>query len=250
MADVWVRCTEELLLSTASIGDLIDVTISGMGTPKAVMCFMTTAATNGTIYDGNATFMVGWAVHRGTNAAEEGAAWASINSSKDDLRGHLRTACIQWSGTNIQLTGEGDGSAGNPGAITDGWRFEYVQNSTGVNRMLKVVFFGGADLSVNTYHHELGNTAGAQTWTLDANTGDGQFTPELIFSTTIGSSVTTTGGQHAIFSFGVTDLRTGSETNLAHQLFFDDQLSLSQILLHYYEFHFLQVSTHYLDFLL
>lgn len=174
MADIKIAVTRFTSLNTA--GDQ-DITISGFGTPKAVLFILSNSTANDT-----ASFVAlpSYGATDGTNQ------WAAVGinrnarASTDNRRVFLTDRCISHPlETGLLLI-----EAYFNSWITDGIRITW--SNAIYSELITAVFFGGADLNVKVDSISLGNTTSAQTY---SSMG---FNADIVFA--CGVSATTSRG--------------------------------------------------------
>lgn len=182
--------TTRFALSTATAGNTQDVTISGFGTPKAVIFLLSSATVDDTI-TANAYLGVGFTDGTGNNCT---AARAQDNSGTTiTARGNNNAACI--SVPNSGGTAYEYAFSFNSW-ITDGLRLDIDTQSTNAY-LITCIFIGGSDIS--NVHVGSKDDLGNGTSAVDINTVG--FEPDIVFVTASGDTDYNAGTQ-AMISFG------------------------------------------------
>ena len=205
MADI--KCGVTTFAMPTSSG-LFEVTKAGLGfTPKLAIFTASTATVNRTqaahknVIHGMTDGSSQWAF---SAVSRDNRGTSDVNRSTTASSAiHLVTATGVIDG---DATGVGDGSAGNPGPIDNGWRLNFT-NPPASAYLCLVVFLGGDDLQV-----DVGISAGLTTGTDVISVG---FNPELFF---FGGAYTTFDGVSypgSVTSFGAAMYKNSTITQRA-----------------------------------
>ena len=216
MADVKFE-TVRVAASTATAGNTQDITISGFGTPKAVMFFVTQATADDTT-TANAAIGIG-----STDGTRE---WLLCVVSKD-AQTTSETNMRQTNGGCVGVANEfgtaWDWQFGFNSFITDGVRLD-IDTQASAGYLITAVFIGGTDVAnvYANYHDDLTNGTGTV-----AITAPG-FTPDVIFCVNGDRSTLNSGTSNGPLSFGAA-INDGSQTQRSSIIFGDDNLTTTSV---------------------
>lgn len=187
MPKIGIYSTE---VAVPTSGATFDVTISGIGTPKAIMCKWVGATTTET-QAAHLRWSIGFADGTTQRACQAFAEDAVLAANADAGFLYSSAAVALLSGTTTEAV---DGQLSWNSWITDGVRLN-IDNAVASGFLLQVVFFNGDDLSAQVLEY----TASA--------TQDGTVSPTTSFqpSFILGGSAyeTTASGAHARMALGI-----------------------------------------------
>ena len=156
MADILVDVGNAQVTGTGSL----DLTISGFGTPKAILGWIVNATTEDTLAS-NASIAAFWADDAGGAGSVGVTAETGVTttSTQRDLRapnGAMRLVVAGAGLVTLEAQGTIDSDDATAGPITDGWRVVIDTYST--DARIVFVLFGGSDLDAYAFSGTAGST--------------------------------------------------------------------------------------------
>ena len=156
MADILVDVGNAQVTGTGSL----DLTISGFGTPKAILGWIVNATTEDTLAS-NASIAAFWADDAGGAGSVGVTAETGVTttSTQRDLRapnGAMRLVVAGAGLVTLEAQGTIESDDATAGPITDGWRVVIDTYST--DARIVFVLFGGSDLDAYAFSGTAGST--------------------------------------------------------------------------------------------